>query len=185
MSRYNRADATFGGYAAALGVVVLIVLAMALVVAGRSREHIPSIDYTADLVALQDVAPYGTYAPEELPEGWVPTSTRLDTGGALPGEEPAGPVSWTLGFATPEDRHAEFAISDADPEAFVAAATENGAADGTAEVGGGTWDRYWNEAENRRALVRQEDGATVVVAGSAEYAELAVLAASLRPGAGG
>ncbi|MFC7326769.1 DUF4245 domain-containing protein [Marinactinospora rubrisoli] len=184
MSTYNRANATFGGYAAALGIVVLIVLAMALVVAGRTREHIPSVDYTADLIALRDVAPYTTYAPEEVPEGWVPTSTLLDTGGALPGEEPTAPVSWTLGFATPADRHAELAISDAPHERFVATATENGEPDGTAEVAGSTWDRYVNAAGDHRALVLRDGDATVVVSGSSDYAELAELAASLRPDGG-
>ncbi|MFC4560544.1 DUF4245 domain-containing protein [Nocardiopsis mangrovi] len=171
MSTYNRSDATFGSMAAALGLIVAILLVMAWVVNGRSGEHIPSVDYGPDAAALRDGAAFTPYAPEGLPDGWVPTSTRLDTG---------DPMSWVLGFATPADRHAEFAIGDAADDALVAEITEDGERDGSAEIGGRTWERYYNEAETRRSLVLREGDTSLVVAGSSDYQELGVLAGSLR-----
>ncbi|MGI5120263.1 DUF4245 domain-containing protein [Marinactinospora thermotolerans] len=175
MSKYDRSNATFGGYAVALGIVVAVVVAMALVVNGRQKEHIPSVDYRIDLASFSEEAPYPVYAPEGLPEGWVPTSSRLETG-----EEEGGPVTWTLGFATPEDRHAAFSMSNAPAETFITEKTLGGEPDGRSQVGGQTWERYYNEDESERSLVREEDGATIVVAGSSDYAELETLAGSLQ-----
>ncbi|MFC3997116.1 DUF4245 domain-containing protein [Nocardiopsis sediminis] len=171
MSTYNRSDATFGSLAAALGLIVAILLVMAWVVNGRSGEHIPSVDYGPDATALREGAEFTAYAPEGLPGEWVPTSTRLDTG---------DPMTWVLGFATPADRHAEFAIGDAGDDALIAEITEDGEPDGSTEIGGRTWERYYNEAEIRRSLVLQEGDTRLIVAGSADYEELGVLAGSLR-----
>ncbi|TDQ54802.1 DUF4245 domain-containing protein [Actinorugispora endophytica] len=177
----GRANSTLTGYAIVLGAIALIVGAMALVVDARRQEHIPSVDYTADALSLSEIAPYRSYAPEGLPEGWTPTSSRLETGGTLPGEEPTEPIRWTLGFATPEDRHAAFSISDADPDEFVAEVGMNGEPDGESAVDGRTWERRYNEAENERSLVLRADDATLVVSGGASYEELETLAAALEP----
>lgn len=176
----GRADNTFTGYAIVLGMIVLIVGVMAFVVNGRQKEHIPSVDYTADAISLSEIAPYRTYAPEGLPEDWIPTSSRLETGGTPPGEEPTGPVRWTLGFATPQDRHAAFSISDADPDEFVAEVSRNGGPDGESTVDGRVWERLYNEAEEERALVLRNDDATLVVSGGASYEELETLAGALE-----
>ncbi|MBB4929787.1 hypothetical protein F4561_000607 [Lipingzhangella halophila] len=181
MSNYSRADATFGAYAAALGLLVAVLLVMAFVVSARNEEHIPRVDYGSDAQELSRTAEYTVLVPEDLPEGWVPTSSRLD---AEDGQESGGaaPAAWTLGFATPEDMHARVSMSDAEPERFVARTTEHGDPDGESEIGDATWERYLNEGEEQRSLVRaDEGGATVVVTGSADYKELETLAGSLRP----
>ncbi|MBB6173443.1 hypothetical protein HNR23_003503 [Nocardiopsis mwathae] len=177
MSSYDRANSTFGSLVIAMGIIVGILLVMALVVAGRREEHIPSVDYRLDAAELRDTAAYTTYVPgESLPDGWVATSTNLDTD---------GPVSWSLGFATPGDRHAELAMSDADPDDFIAETTRQGEPNGSSEVGGESWERFEREADPdekpRRALVKREEGATVIVAGSASFDELETLADSLDP----
>ncbi|RNL82557.1 DUF4245 domain-containing protein [Halostreptopolyspora alba] len=192
MSNYSRADATFGSYAAALGLLVAILLVMAFVVSSRSEERIPRVDYGPDVRALTRSADYTVLVPEGLPEGWVPTSSELDVAGGDAGdtesaEEVAGdggsePATWTLGFATPEDHHARVSMSGTGPERFVAQTTGNGEPDGVSEVGGDTWERYRNEAEEERSLATtDEGGATVVVTGTGGYEELETLAASLEP----
>lgn len=110
----------------------------------------------------------------------MPTSSTLETGDALPGEEPAEPVRWVLGFATPEDRHAEFGISGAEPQEFIAEMGRNGGPDGESDVRGETWERYYNETETWRSLVNRDEEATLVVSGNAGYPELEVLAESLE-----
>ncbi len=186
MSNYSRADATFGAYAAALGLLVAILLVMALVVKGRTEEHIPSVEYRPDAQALAQEAEYTVLVPEGLSEEWVPTSTELDIeSGGGDGDESGGqpaPATWTLGFATPEDSHARVSMSDSDPDTFVTRTTADGDPDGESDIAGATWQRYLDESEGQRSLVMSDDGgATVVVTGSAEYAELETLAGSLRP----
>ncbi|MEY9213774.1 DUF4245 domain-containing protein [Thermobifida halotolerans] len=177
----RRTDSTFLGYAIVLGAIALVVLVMTLVVDARREERIPTVDYTADALTLGEIAPYRAYAPEGLPEGWTPTSSRLETGGALPGGEPTEPVRWTLGFATPEDRHAAFHISDADPEEFIAEVSMDGEPDGESTVDGQVWERRYNETEGERSLVLRTDDATLVVSGGASYEELETLAGALEP----
>lgn len=175
MSKYNRADATFGAYATALGIIVLVLVVMALVAAGRRQEHIPSVDYRADVTAVRADAAFPVPVPEGLPEGWVPTSSDVES----PGD--GAPVTWTLGFATPKDRHAELSVSDAEPAEFIAERTRKGTPDGESRVRGAAWKRY-DVGKGRHALVRRGDEATTVVSGSTDYAELAVLAKSLKTG---
>lgn len=162
-----------------LGFVVLAVV-IVLFVSSRQQERLPEVDYTADAAALAEVAPFTAYAPEEVPEGWTSTSSRLDDGGALAGEEPRSPVTWDLGFATASDEYASLRISDAEPREFIAEMTERGEPDGEQTVDGEQWERYVGE-DGRLSLVREADGATLVVTGTAGYAELAELAASLEP----
>jgi len=171
MSTYNRADSTMGGMAIAMGIIVGILLIMALVANWRSGENIPSVDYRPDAEMLAETADFTAYAPEGLPGGWVPTSTDLST------EEP---VTWKVGFATPEDRHAELLIGAEDPEAMVEAATGGGKRDGASQVGGEEWERYLDGSGTRHSLVKREDGATVIVSGGSGYEELEVLAGSLK-----
>lgn len=173
MSSYKRADATLGAYAAALGLIVVVVGAMALVVNARQQENIPSVDYSSDAAAVGAIAPFPVSVPEGLPDGWVPTSSNVDSGGA------GTPVTWTLGFATPEDRHAEMSVSSADPAEFVAEHIGKGDPEGAADVRGESWERY-SLGKGRYALVYQGEAATTVVSGSTGYTELGVLAGSLK-----
>ena len=121
----RRSDNTFLGYAIVLGALIALVVLITVVVDSGRSEQIPTVDYTPDALTLSEIAPYQAYAPDQdqLPEGWTPTSSRLNDGGALTEEEPTEPVRWSVGFATPEDRHAAFHISDADPDAFIAEVT--------------------------------------------------------------
>ncbi len=111
----RRSDNTFLGYAIVLGALIALVVLITVVVDSGRSEQIPTVDYTPDALTLSEIAPYQAYAPDQdqLPEGWTPTSSRLNDGGALTEEEPTEPVRWSVGFATPEDRHAAFHISDA------------------------------------------------------------------------
>ncbi|WP_026120144.1 DUF4245 domain-containing protein [Nocardiopsis potens] len=171
MSTYNRSESTMGSMAIAMGIIVGILLIMALVVNWRSEEHIPSVDYRPDAEMLAETADFTAYAPEGLPEGWVPTSTDLST------EEP---VTWKLGFATPDDRHAELLIGEEEPEAMVEKATGGGERDGSSQVGGEEWERYLDGTGTRHALVKRGEDATVVLTGGSGYEELEVLAGSLQ-----
>jgi hypothetical protein len=171
---------SIANYAVVLLGFVAVAVVVVLFVGARQQERLPEVDYTADAAALAEFAPYTAYTPEDTPQGWTPTSSRLDDGGALAGGEPQEPVTWDLGFATASDEYASLRISDAEPREFIAEMTQNGEADGEQMVDGEQWERYVGD-EGQLSLVRETEDATLVVTGTADYEELAELAASLEP----
>ncbi|MEU0489056.1 DUF4245 domain-containing protein [Nocardiopsis changdeensis] len=176
MSEYSRSSATFKNYAISLGVIIAIVLALAFVVSTRSGENIPSVDYRPEAEVLRGSADYPVTMPaDDLAEqGWTPTSSTLET---------AGPVEWSVGFATAADSHVMFTQSDGDPDAVVADRSRGAEETGTVAVGGREWEHY--ESEDWSALVLREDGYTLVVAGPADLDELAHFAGGLETDAEG
>ena len=169
MSEHSRSSGTFKNYTIALGLVVAVLLVMALVVAGRSGEAIPTVEYRPDAEALNEVADHPVVIPsEELPEGWIPTSSTLDL---------SGPVEWSVGFATPEDSHAM--LSQSDDDRIVAGRVRGAEYVGTVNVGDRGWEHYDN-GDDWRALVDEGEGMTVVLSGPTTLDEFAVLAESLQ-----
>ncbi|RKS10823.1 uncharacterized protein DUF4245 [Nocardiopsis sp. Huas11] len=171
MSEYSRSNATFKNYAISLGVLVVILLAMAFVVSARSGEHIPSVDYRPDVDVLRESADYPVTVPAEdlVEQGWTPTSSTLDV---------TGPVRWSVGFATAADSHARLVQSDGDAASVIAESVDDAQPVGTVAVGGREWRHY--ESDDWGALVLEGDGVTLVVAGSADVDELAHLAEGLE-----
>ncbi|MFL1379543.1 MULTISPECIES: DUF4245 domain-containing protein [unclassified Nocardiopsis] len=176
MSEYSRSSATFKNYAISLGIIIAIVLALAFVVSTRSGENIPSVDFRPEAEVLREAADYPVTMPaEDLTEqGWTPTSSTLET---------AGPVEWSVGFATAADSHVMFTQSDGDPDAVVAARGKGAEAAGTVAVDGREWEHH--ESRDWSALVLREDGYTLVVAGPADLEELEYFAGGLETDADG
>ena len=169
MSEYSRSSGTFKNYTIALGLVVAVLLVMALVVAGRSGEAIPTVEYRPDAEALNEVADHPVVIPsEELSEGWTPTSSTLGL---------SGPVEWSVGFATPEDSHAM--LSQSDDDRIVEGRVRGAEYVGTVNVGDRGWEHYDN-GDDWRALVDEGEGMTLVLSGPTTLDELAVLAESLQ-----
>ncbi|WP_017614884.1 DUF4245 domain-containing protein [Nocardiopsis salina] len=172
MSEYTRSTATFKNYAISLGIIVGILLLMYVVVATRSEEHIPTVEYGPDARSLQSEAEYPvTLPPEELPEDWTATSSHLDI---------SEPVEWSLGFATPQDSHVMITQSDDNRETVLADRVRDADPVGTVNAGDREWDHYDND-DDWRALVSEEDDHTLVVSGPADLDELAYMAEGLRP----
>ncbi len=170
MSSYSRANATFKNYAISLGILVGILLVMSFVVSSRSGEHIPTVEFRPDIEVLRDAADYPVTAPsEDLPEGWIPTSSTLDT---------TGPVEWSLGFATPQDSHARLIQSDGDPDNVVRSSVQDAEPVGTVMVGDQEWEHL--DSDDWGALVLREEDRTLIIAGSTSVDEFAVLAESLK-----
>lgn len=169
MSEYSRSSATFKNYAISLGVVIAILLVMSFVVAGRSGEAIPTVEYRPDIEVLRGAADYPVTAPsEELSEEWIPTSSTLDLN---------GPVEWSVGFATPQDSHAM--LNQSDDDRIIADRVRDAERVGTVNAGDREWEHYDNE-DDWRALVDEGDDVTVVVSGPTALDELAVLAENLE-----
>jgi hypothetical protein len=162
----------FYGYAFAV-MVCLAGAGLFLLVTPQSRaEHIPSVDYTIDLANARHMAPYDVWAPT-VPPKWVPTSSRL--------VKEHGAVTWRLGFATAQRKHAMLAQSDERPGTeFANRMAGIAASQGSVQVGGVTWEKRFRPDKDQRTLIRMLPGSTVVVTGSAGWPELTALAASLH-----
>jgi len=164
----------FRGYAIALAVCLAIAGLILLGAPKGDREHIPAVDYTIDAANARNTASYQVWVPSAVPEGWVPTSSRLVTR--------QGTVTWRLGFATASRSHAMLAQSDEKPLAdFVDRMANTERVEGTQQIDGVAWERRYRPDKNQRTLVRVLDDSVVMVTGQADWTELAQLAATLRP----
>ncbi|QVQ51461.1 DUF4245 domain-containing protein [Spiractinospora alimapuensis] len=171
----------FANYLVVLLAFAGISLVIVLFASWGEEESLPEVDYEADAEQFTAFAPFPVLAPEDLPDDWVATSSRLTLAGATAGEEITDPVKWDVGFVTSSEEYASLRIGDDDPEDFIADMTNDGDPDGDQQVADDTWDRYETPDGDRRSLVRPTEGATLVVTGTATYDELATLAESLEP----
>ena len=164
----------FLGYAFAL-LVCLGAVGLFLLVTPQSRtERVPEVNYTIDLANARRRAAYDVWAPSPLPANWIANSSRMPADTEY--------VTWRLGFATAQRRHAMLAQSDEKPAAEFANRMANSDKPvGSVQVGGVTWEKRERPDKNQRTLVRFLPDVTLVVTGSADWPELTALAASLKP----
>jgi hypothetical protein len=171
-----------GGLAAlgcGLGAAVLVVA----IPAPHAAQPV-AISYRGDQAALARLAPYPAVAPAGLPASWTPVSSELTAGGAAG----AGTVTWALGYTTPDGALASLEETNSSAAPFVRRMTNNGTVLLPAQpppppsLDGQAWTFSAAPARGQRSLyATSPDGFTVVVTGSATWADLRLLAASLRP----
>jgi hypothetical protein len=145
-------------------------------------DPVIEIDPTSSVRTAAERASYELLVPTDLPDGYRPTSARITPGAPQDG----GPVTLEIGYLTPDEEFAGFVISDdaeADPVRRVLDAAEE---QGSESIGGRTWTRSTLPGPDgeETALSLEQDGATVLVAGSATEEELEQVAESLRPYSG-
>ncbi|MFF5260700.1 DUF4245 domain-containing protein [Actinomadura viridis] len=174
---YKRLTTGLGGFTLAMAACLLLVGAIFLVTPRGEKEVLPTIDYGGHLWAMRSGAPYTVHAPEGLPAGWRPTSSRVHGLNDKDGE----PVAWHLGFLTPSDQYAALEQSNEKPSAYIPRMTNIKKTVGTRQVGGATWNQYHRKDKNAYSLARTlPGGVTLVVTGTASFDELAVLAGALK-----
>ena len=165
----------------ALGCVLAAAVVVVAIPAPHAAEPV-TVSYRGDLARLARSAPYPAVAPAGLPGSWQPVSSSLAVGG-----NGAGTVTWQLGYMTPDGVMASLAESNADAGAFVRRMTNNGTVlsspqPAAARLDGQAWNLSATPARGQRSMyLTSPAGFTVVVTGNASWAELRVLAASLRP----
>ena len=158
--------------------LVLLCLVVVGVEAVRQNPTDPvrEVDTTSSERATAELARYPLLVPRGLPDGWRPTSVRTNAGAAKAGD----PLTLQIGWFTPEEEYASYVVSD-DPQTPALTdvlGTATGA--GTQEIDGETWQRHTTE-RGETAFTRDDDGATLLVTGSAGDDELTTLAGSLEP----
>jgi hypothetical protein len=170
------------GGLAALGCVLGAALLVVAIPAPHAAEPV-TVSYHGDQAALTRLAPYPAVAPAGLPPSWQPVGSGLTTGGA------AGPgtVTWALDFMTPDGTLASLEESNSSPGSFVRRMTNSGTVlppvtPPPPGLGGQAWTFSASPARGQRSLnATSPAGFTVVVTGNATWADLRLLAASLRP----
>ncbi|MGW5864511.1 DUF4245 domain-containing protein [Streptomyces sp. NPDC055239] len=135
-----------------------------------SKSPAKRVDYRVELLSARRAAAYPVAAPEGLAKAWTPTSVRFD---GSKGD------SWHLGFLDPSGEYVVVKQSTEKPVKFIEEATQRAVRTKTTEeIGGETWRRY--KGETYDALVREDKGATTVVAGTAPFGQLAEMAQALK-----
>ena len=156
----------------AVGVVVLIVVAVVLIAPRRHYEAVRVIDYSGDLAAARTHAPYHVLAPVGLPDGWRATSVRYAT--------KDGATMWHLGFISPADEYVGVEQSDGPAVLWIRQQTHGGRVEAQVPVNGQSWTMRYQQDKDLRSLAITEDGVTTVVAGIASVPTLTELASALE-----
>ncbi|WP_174518284.1 DUF4245 domain-containing protein [Streptomyces vietnamensis] len=166
-----RGRQTVRGMFQSLGVIMIAAGVMYLFIPhDEDAAPIQAKDYRVELLTAQRVAPYPVLAPEGLGEGWKATVVSYK-------REKAD--AWQLGFLSPDTQYVAVNQSTAEPGKFVPEVTHKAKNTGKTEtVAGRVWQRW--EGPKYDALVRTENGATTVVAGTASFERLAEMAGSLQ-----
>jgi hypothetical protein len=135
-----------------------------------SKSPVKRVDYRVELLTARRAAAYPVAAPEGLAKAWKPTSVRYD--GSMND-------SWHLGYLDPAGEYVTVKQSTAKPSEFIDDATQSATRTKvTEEIDGKTWHRY--KGRTYDALVREDKGATTVVAGTASFEGLEKMARALK-----
>lgn len=164
--------------ALSLGIVLgLVILAVVLL----PRPHynaVKPIDQSAlgqAIASAQRVAPYRVVVPTGLPSSWQPTSARVE------GPNEKHVVHLHIGFYSPKGNYVTLEESNDDAASFIKLETAHGKFIGQLTIGDVAWEKRYSANQKDSSLdMGTPDGATVIVTGSADFDELAELAASLR-----
>jgi Protein of unknown function (DUF4245) len=166
-------------------VLTCLLLSFVIIVAVPLQYASPpsAVSYLSDLATMTRAARYTVLVPAGLvpaglPPAWSPVSSDVALGGA----NGAGTVTWHLGYVTSSGTLASVEQSDAAAASFIRRMTNAGPAATPVRVAGRTWRASVNAGRDQRSLYETGPaGATIVITGNASWAQLRVLAASLRP----
>lgn len=161
-----------GSLVLSLGVcVVAAALIYVFIPHDDSKEPpVKRVDYKVELLTARRAASYPVAAPTGLPGTWKATSVRYDG---------AANEAWHLGFLDPEGQYVAVEQSKDTEPTFVDEASQGAEETSrTQRIGDRTWQRY--KGEKYDALVLKEKNATTVVTGTADFDQLAELAAALE-----
>jgi hypothetical protein len=176
--RRRRGFETLGDMARSMGVVLVVVAVVVLITIRTRGQGIRVVDYRPDLAQAKIGAPFVLVAPEGLGARWRPTSDYFDPP-ARTGV--AGVTLWHIGFVTPAGQYAGMEQTNGEVHDAVAAAIDSPEQSGSSSVTGTTWQRWTQPDGKRRAITHTVGTVSVVVDGTAGWAELEQLAAALRP----
>ncbi len=156
-------------------VIVLVVVGAVLLVTWRPQpDAVKAIDPLPELTSARATAGFEVLYPEDLGDGWVPTSARWD----LPDAADPDPA-WHVGFVAPGERYVQIGQSATTNPDYLPSQTLGGVPVGEGPAG---WQRYETVGDDpTRSLVTVIDGVTLVVSGTASWEVLIDVATRLSP----
>jgi hypothetical protein len=152
------------------GIVVILVL----IVPRPSAVNQPPVDVVGIAQGAQAGAGFTLSVPHDLPVDWRATSARL-----LNGTDNVR--TWHAGYQTAGAQYAAVEQGQNATAVWLRANTQDGDPLGTVTVAGDLWTQYLHENRLQRTLVFVHGTVTTLVTGTASWADLETLAASLRP----
>lgn len=162
----------FVGLLRALVPMLVVVLFLVWWQRGDSQP-VPTVDAAPEIAYAKRISPTPLPAPGALPDGWRPTSARVDA----PSGEGRSPVTLSIGYLTPAERFAQVVISDRPAGRVLQEAVPGSSAEeGTGPAG---FSRY-RTPRGESALVAQRGPVTILVTGDAPMEDLTLLAQSVR-----
>lgn len=157
---------------------LLLIFVIMVAVPMSHTSSPPTVSYSRDLAVMTREARYPVVAPAGLPLSWAPVSSGVALGGA----NGPGTATWQLGYVTPSGTLASVEQSDAAVAAFIRRMTNSGTPQPPVRIAGLVWRASANPGRGQRSLyLTRPGGNTIIVTGNASWAQLRVLAASLRP----
>jgi hypothetical protein len=160
-------------------VVICLVIVAWTTFRQSGDERVQTVDPSSTIQLAAARAGYEVLAPAGLPDDYLVTSARTDAGKAEEGDT----VTLEIGYLTPSEEFAGFVVSDDPGAGPVVDVVADAEAEGDVEIGGDTWQQL-TTGRGETAFVREVDGVTVAVTGSASDDELRTVAAAVEPYAG-
>lgn len=171
---------TLADMARSMGVVVALVALVVLITVRPHGQQVRLADVPGTYAqATIGTPPFPLVRPVGLSDRWQATSVYYD-----PPERTGVPgvTRWHVGYVTPDTRYAGVEQTNGPAPDALSAVLDAPVRTGTSSIGGVGWQQFTGDSGQRRALLRTVGPVTVVVDGTAGWAELAELAGALRAG---
>ena len=141
----------------------------------NTPDPVRVVDPTSVVDGARAAETWQVLAPVGLPSTWRCTNARISTAGD-------GQDVVHLGYLTPSTTSASIDQSATKELTFVRETTVDAQPVGSAQIDGVTWQKLETDDGRRRAYVREADGATYIVSGTATWSDLTTFADSLVGG---
>ena len=158
---------TVGDMGRSLAVVIAAVAVILLITHRAQPDPVRVVSINAPLMLANMQATFPVEVPQGR-EGYRLTSARF-AGKPIP--------VWHLGYVTPDTQYVEVEQSATTKLKFLEAQLAKTTPAGSAVINGATWNVY--DGNSQHALIRQVNGVTTAVSGTASINELKAVAGSL------
>ena len=179
-SRKHRAKQTSTNLWLSLLATLAVAVVLVLIVPRGDNPIDPDVDYVAVAADAQTSVTSPLVVPK-LPDNWKSNAAELRSGGS------SEVVSWYVGFITPNRDYLAYSQGIDGNPTWLANLLDNRRSTGTASIGGLSWDAYDYRDQSdpgnlAYALSTTVDGQVYAVYGTADDAEVKVLADALADG---
>lgn len=155
-------------------VVALAVLGWTALVPRVNKVDRPAVDVAGIAREVNIGQKWEVSFPRPVPQGWVPTNVLL-------AHYDSEPATWQAGYDLPDGTYIAVMQTRDPNQKWTGKRTNNGVAQGSVQIGGAQWSKYYSASNKQSTLVRAQplNGLATVVTGTASWADLQTFAAAL------